>query len=70
MLPTMQQPLKAISIKRFVENSAIGTREGPLNVFYDNKSVISLMKSSVISSKGKHIVVSYPYLRDMVEREN
>lgn len=43
--------------------------EWPSDVFYDNKDVVSLMKSDVRSAKGQHIDVSYHYVHDMIERQ-
>jgi hypothetical protein len=37
-------------------------------VFCDNKSVISLIKSGVHSTKGKHIDINYHYIQDIVEK--
>ena len=36
-------------------------------MFYDNKSAISLIKSGVNSSKGKHTETNYHYIQDIVE---
>ena len=55
-------------IKRFVESLNLGTSTEPINVFCDNQSVISLIKSGTQSSKGKHIDVHYHYILDIVER--
>ena len=48
-------------------NSGIPSR--PINVFCDNKSVISLIKNEAHSFKDKHIYRSYHYIQDIVETE-
>jgi hypothetical protein len=53
----------AVWIGRFVERLNIG-----VNVFCDNKSIISLMKSGAHSSKGKYIDINYRYIQDIVEK--
>ena len=58
----------AVWIKRFVDSLKLGIPSRPINVFCDNKSAISLIKSGANSSKGKHIDVNYHYIQDIVER--
>ena len=58
----------AIWIKRFVDSLKLDMQDRPVNVFCDNKSAISLIKSGANSSKGKHIDVNYHYIQDIVER--
>jgi hypothetical protein len=58
----------AVWIQRFIKSLNLGIQDGPVNVFCDNKSAISLIKSGVQSSKGKHIDISYHYIQDIVER--
>jgi hypothetical protein len=52
----------AVWIGRFVESLNIGIPNRPVNVFCDNKSTISLIKSGAHSSKGKHIDINYHYI--------
>ena len=58
----------AIWIKCFVDGLKLDIQDRPVNVFCDNKSAISLIKSGANSSKGKHIDVNYHYIQDIVER--
>ena len=58
----------AVWIGRFVESLNIGIPNRPVNVFCDNKSAISLIKSGAHSSKGKHIDINYHYIQDIVEK--
>ena len=58
----------AVWIKHFVDSLKLDTHDRPVNVFCDNKSVISLIKSRANSSKGKHIDVNYHYIQDIVKR--
>ena len=58
----------AIWIKRFVDSLKLDIQERPVNVFCDNKSAISLIKSGANSLKGKHIDINYHYIQDIVER--
>uniref|UniRef100_A0A2N9EP82 Integrase catalytic domain-containing protein n=1 Tax=Fagus sylvatica TaxID=28930 RepID=A0A2N9EP82_FAGSY len=58
----------AVWIKRFVDSLKLDMQDRPVNVFCDNKSTISLIKSGANSSKGKHIDVNYHYIQDIVER--
>ena len=58
----------AVWIKHFVDSLKLDMHDRPVNVFCDNKSTISLIKSGVNSSKGKHIDVNYHYIQDIVER--
>ena len=58
----------AIWIKRFINDLKLGISNRPVNVFYDNKSAISPIKSEANSSKEKHIGVSYYYIQDIVGR--
>jgi hypothetical protein len=55
-------------IKRFVDSLKLDMQDRPRNVFCDNKSAISLIKSGANSSKGKHIDINYHYIQDIVER--
>jgi hypothetical protein len=55
-------------IKRFVNSLKLDMQDRPVNVFCDNKSAISLIKSGANSSKGKHIDINYHYIQDIVER--
>ena len=57
----------AIWIKRFVDSLKLDMQDRPINVFCNNKSTISLIKSGANSSKGKHIDVNYHYIQDIVE---
>ena len=59
---------EAVWIKRFVDSVKLGIPNRPVNVFCDNKSTISLIKSGANSSKGKHIEKNYHYIQDVVER--
>jgi hypothetical protein len=58
----------AIWIKRFVDSLKLDMQDRPINVFCNNKSAISLIKSGANSSKGKHIDVNYHYIQDIVEK--
>uniref|UniRef100_A0A2N9GNZ7 Reverse transcriptase Ty1/copia-type domain-containing protein n=1 Tax=Fagus sylvatica TaxID=28930 RepID=A0A2N9GNZ7_FAGSY len=58
----------AVWIKRFVDSLKLDMQDRSVNVFCDNKSAISLIKSGANSSKGKHIDVNYHYIQDIVER--
>ena len=58
----------AVWIKCFVDSLKLDMQDRPVNVFCDNKSAISLIKSGANSSKGKHIDVNYHYIQDIVER--
>uniref|UniRef100_A0A2N9FF63 CCHC-type domain-containing protein n=1 Tax=Fagus sylvatica TaxID=28930 RepID=A0A2N9FF63_FAGSY len=53
--------------KRFVDSLKLDMQDRPVNVFCDNKSAISLIKSRANSLKGKHIDVNYHYIQDIVE---
>ena len=55
-------------IKHFVDSLKLDMQERLVNVFCDNKSAISLIKSRANSSKGKHIDLNYHYIQDIVER--
>jgi hypothetical protein len=57
----------AVWIKRFVDSLKLDMQDRPVNVFCDNKSTISLIKSGANSSKGKHIDINYHYIQDIVE---
>ena len=57
----------AVWIKRFVDSLKLDMQDKPVNVFCNNKSAISLIKSGANSSKGKHIDVNYHYIQDIVE---
>ena len=57
----------AVWIKRFVDNLKLDMQDKLVNVFCDNKSIISLIKSGANSLKGKHIDVKYHYIQDIVE---
>uniref|UniRef100_A0A2N9G0N8 CCHC-type domain-containing protein n=1 Tax=Fagus sylvatica TaxID=28930 RepID=A0A2N9G0N8_FAGSY len=58
----------AVWIKHFVNSLKLDMQDRPINVFCDNKSVISLIKSGANSSKSKHIDINYHYIQDIVER--
>ena len=58
----------AVWIKRFMDNLKLDMQDKLVNVFCDNKFVISLIKSGANSLKGKHIDVKYYYIQDIVER--
>ena len=55
-------------IKCFVESLNLDTSTESINVFSNNQSIISLIKSGTQSSKRKHIDVHYHYILDIVER--
>jgi hypothetical protein len=55
-------------IKRFIESLNLGLNNKPVNMFYDNKSAISLIKSGAQSSKRKHIDINYYYIQDIAKR--
>jgi hypothetical protein len=57
----------AVWIKHFVDSLKLDMHDRPINVFCDNKSAISLIKSGANSSKDKHIDVNYHYIQDIVE---
>jgi hypothetical protein len=57
----------AVWIKRFVDSLKLDMQDRPVNVFCDNKSSISLIKSGANSSKSKHIDVNNHYIQDIVE---
>ena len=57
----------AVWIKRFVDSLKLDMHNRMINVFSDNKSAISWIKSGANSSKGKHINVNYHYIQDIVE---
>ena len=57
----------AVWIKRFVDSLKLDMQDRPVNVFCENKSAISLIKSGANSSKGKQIDVNYHYIQDIVE---
>ena len=42
--------------------------DGPVNVFYDNKSHLFKKRSGAQSSKGEHIDISYHYIQDIVKK--
>ena len=54
-------------IKRFMESLKLDMQDRWVNVFCDNKSAISLIKSRANSSKGKYIDVNYHYIQDILE---
>jgi hypothetical protein len=54
-------------IKHFVESLKLDIYDRPVNVFCDNKSAISLIKSRANSFKGKHIDSNYHYIQAIVE---
>ena len=58
----------AVWIKHFINSLNIDIPDKLVNMFCDNKSAISLIKSGANSSKGKHIDVNYHYILDIVER--
>ena len=58
---------EAVWIKRFVDNLKLGIPNRPVNVFCDNQSTISLIKSGANSSESKHIETNYHYIQDIVE---
>jgi hypothetical protein len=55
-------------IGRFIESLNLSINNRPVNVFCDNKSAISLIKSGAHSTKGKHIDINYHYIQDIVEK--
>jgi hypothetical protein len=55
-------------IGRFIESLNLGINNRPVNVFYDNKSTIYLIKSGAYSTKGKHIDLNNHYIQDIVEK--
>ena len=57
----------AVWIKRFVDSLKLDMQDRLVNVFCENKSAISLIKSGANSSKGKQIDVNYHYIQDIVE---
>ena len=59
---------EAIWIKQFVDNLKLSIPNRPVDVFCDNKSAISLIKSGANSSKSKHIETNNHYIQDIVER--
>lgn len=60
----------ALWIGHFIEELKIDLLNKPINVFCDNKSLISLIKSGSNNSKGKYTNVSYHYIQDIEERRN
>ena len=54
---------EVFQIKRFVDSLKLGISNKLVDVFYDNKFGISLIKSGANSSKGKYIVTHYHYSR-------
>jgi hypothetical protein len=58
----------AMWIKHFVESLNLDLNCKSVNMFCDNKSAISLIKSGEQSSKGKHTDVNFYYIQDIVER--
>ena len=58
---------EAIWIKWFVDSLKLGIPNRPIDVFCDNKSAISLIKSGAKISKGKHIETNYHYIQDIME---
>ena len=58
----------AVWIKLFMDSLKLDMQDKPVNVFCDNKSAISLIKSGANSSKGKHIDINYHYIQDIVKR--
>jgi len=58
----------AVWIRRFIESLNLCIPNRPVNVFCDNKSAISLIKSGAHSTKGKHIDINYHYIQDIVEK--
>jgi hypothetical protein len=55
-------------IERFIESLNLGINNRPVNVFCNNKSTISLIKSGAHSTKGKHIDINNYYIQDIVEK--
>jgi hypothetical protein len=43
-------------------------RNGPINVFMDNKSAIALANNPVFHKRSKHIAIKYHWIRQMVGR--
>lgn len=58
----------AVWLKCFVNSLKLNIPDKPVNMFCDNTSAISLIKSGANCSKGKHIDVNYHYIQDIVER--
>jgi hypothetical protein len=40
--------------------------DGPIPIYFDNTSAISILKNPVIHSKMKHIPIKYHFLREKV----
>ena len=59
---------EVVWIKRFVDNLKLGIPNRPVNVFCDNQSAISLIKSGANSSESKHIETNYHYIQDIMEK--
>lgn len=51
-------------IRCFIEELKFDLLNKPINLFCDNMSAISLIKSRANSSKRKHNDVSYHYIQD------
>jgi hypothetical protein len=60
--------INAVWIKWFVGSLNLGIPSKPINVFCDNKFVVSLIKIQTHSSKDKPINLNYHYIQDMVEK--
>ena len=58
---------EAVWIKWFIDSLKLGIPNKPVDVFYDNKFGISLIKSGANSSKGKYIETHYHYIQDTME---
>lgn len=59
---------EAVWIKRFVNSLKLSIPSRLIDVFCDDKSTISLIKSGANSSKSKHIETNNHYIQDIVER--
>jgi hypothetical protein len=59
--------INVVWIKCFVDSLKLDMQDRPVNVFCDNKSAISLIKSGANSSKDKYIDINYHYIQDIVE---
>ena len=43
---------------------------GPITIFEDNESCISLASNDITTSKSKHIGIKYHYIRDLIKQSS
>lgn len=60
---------QAIWLKNILGELSI-IQEGPITIYVDNKSTISLAKNPVSHSQNKHIDTKYHFIREQVKNKN